>query len=62
VQRYSEIKKPLFKVHYFMFKISDFTDFAHNITIFKHCQPRKRISPCFYAFLKKKNNIFFDKK
>ncbi len=36
MQRYTEIHKPLFKVHYFMFKMRDFTDFAHNITVFKH--------------------------
>ena len=36
MQRYTEISKLLFKVHYFMFKIRDLTDFAHKITIFKH--------------------------
>ena len=36
MQRYTEIHKPLFKVHYFMFKMRDFTDFAHNITVSKH--------------------------
>ena len=36
MQRYTEFRKPLFKVHYFMFKMHDFADFIHNITIFKH--------------------------
>jgi len=36
MQRYTEIHQTLFKVHYFMFKMRDFTDFTHKITIFKH--------------------------
>ncbi len=36
MQRYTEFHKPLFKVHYFMFKMREFTDFIHKITFFKH--------------------------
>lgn len=40
MQRYNSFPESLFTLYYFMFKIRDFTNFKHKITIFKQKQAK----------------------